>query len=202
VAYENKVQKKGGGRKKQSFSLVPLVLYRWKLIGSNFCFHAEKKKPTNKPAWICKHAFPSCLNRQPKVPVTSFLTGSHLKHAAKKCKQDSSVLGTTRWKSPKAALSSDTFLDRVLKPRWTVSFDYWKCLGLPFPCHHSLLLSFREKHSWWENRTVFVMRFTALLLSTTLKLQLMSCRLNWNWKSRLLQSNAGPSILSQGVGCT
>lgn len=120
----------------------------------------------------------------------------------KNARKDSSVLGITRLKSLKPVLSSDPFLNRALKPRWTVSLYCWKGLQLPFPCFHSPLLSFGEEHSWWENRAVFVIRFTALLLFNTLKLKLMSRILNWNWTAGLLQSNVGPSILSQGAGCT
>lgn len=133
------VQRRGERRRKQSFTLDPLVLYQWKPIWSDFC--AERKITHTNQHGYAAMLFPAASiiwSQESGIPATSFLTGSHLKHAAKKCKTDSSVLGITRLKSLKPALSSAPFLNRALNSGWTVSFYCWK----GFPSLVSILFSF------------------------------------------------------------
>lgn len=111
--------------------LVLLVLYWWKPIRSNFCFHAEReKKPQTTQHGFAATLFPAVSTGNPKSQLLLFSLCHIWSTLPKDESEDSSVLGTTRLKSPKSALSSDPFLKRVLKPRWTVSFYCWKGLWL------------------------------------------------------------------------
>lgn len=115
---KTKHKKKRERRRKQSFSLVPLVLHWWKKkFEVTSVFMLREKNPMNKSARICNHTFPSCLIEQSKVPATSFPTESRIQSILpKKASEDSSVLGTTGLKSPNPALPSDSFLNSVLNP--------------------------------------------------------------------------------------
>lgn len=115
---KTKYKKTQKRRRKQSFSLVPLVSHWWKKkLEVTSVFMLREKNPMNKSARICNHTFPSCLIEQSKVPTTSFLTESHIRSTLpKKASENSSVLGTTGLKSPNPALPSDPFLKSALNP--------------------------------------------------------------------------------------
>lgn len=161
----------------EKMSTGPYSSFGFIWMKNNFRFQAEKK--ANKPTNPCGFATTLFLTISKGNPNSQLLLPSLEQIRTtlpRNASEDSSVLGTSRLKSPKPTLSSHLFLNSVLEPRWTVSFSCWKGLWLPFSlpplCSH---LFWWRAHLMGEENSPALSQYTLQLLQLWIKTENHDC---------------------------